>query len=53
VYRARHDPRRSSAALFERVAPVLTATRTGSLLDARNAPLLGRILDTYRFGLVP
>jgi hypothetical protein len=53
VYRARHDPQRSCAALFERVAPWLTATRTGSLLDAKNVPLLGRILDTYRFALVP
>ena len=53
VYRARHDPGRTSAALFDHVAPELTATRLGTLMNPKNAALLGNILDTYRFGLVP
>jgi hypothetical protein len=53
AYRARHDPARTSIAMFERVASELTAASTGTLLDPKNAPRLGRILDTYEFGLVP
>jgi len=54
AYRARHDPARTSIAIFERVAPELNAASTGTLLDPKNAPLLGGILDTsYGFGLVP
>jgi RES domain len=50
--RARHDPKRLSAAIFDRAASVVSAKRVGSLMDAQHTPLLADILDTYRFGLV-
>ncbi len=53
VYRARHDPARTSVAIFERVAPELTAAPGAALLDPTNTALLGQILNTYKFGLVP
>jgi hypothetical protein len=53
LYRARHDPSRASVALFERVAPVVSATRTGALMEGRSLRALGGILETYRFGVVP
>jgi hypothetical protein len=53
LYRARHDPNRLSAAIFERVGPELTAVPAGSFLFPGNVALLGRILDDYRFGLIP
>lgn len=53
VYRARHDPDRVSAAIFDRASPVLTVQSTGSMLDAKHAGLLADILDIYKFGLVP
>jgi hypothetical protein len=52
LYRARHDPARTCAALFERADAGLTAKRVGSLLDPKNRKLLGDILDTYGYGLV-
>jgi hypothetical protein len=53
VYRARHDPARTSAALFDRAGPKLAASLEGSLLDSKHERLLGDILDTYGYGLVP
>ena len=52
LYRARHDPARTSVALFERVRPMVKATPRGSLLAAKNVRMLGEILETYRFGIV-
>lgn len=53
MYRSRHDPSRSCAALFEHVAPHVRARRVGaSLADPRNIKLLAELLDTYGFGLV-
>jgi hypothetical protein len=50
--RARHDPKRLTAAIFDRAANVVSAKRVGSLLLPQHAPLLADLLDTYRFGLV-
>ena len=53
IYRARHDPSRFSAALFERVKPHLRARPVGrSLMDPKNAALLGELLDGYQFGMI-
>lgn len=52
LYRARHDPSRLSAAIFERVGPVLQVVSDVGFLDPACAPQLGRILDDYRFGLI-
>jgi hypothetical protein len=52
LYRARHDPSRTAAALFDRVAEHLTAVSLGTLADAQHASLLAELLDTYGFGLV-
>ncbi len=51
LYRARHDPSRLCAAIFERAAQVLRATLVGGLLETAQANLLGDLLDTYGFGL--
>ena len=53
MYRARHDPGRISAAIFDRIASEFTAQSLGSLMDASHAQLLASILDTYKFGLAP
>jgi hypothetical protein len=53
LYRARHDPNRLSAAIFERVAPALAVVSDTTFIDPAYAPHLGRILDDYRFGLIP
>ena len=53
AYRARHDPARTSAALFDRAGPKLVAASQGSLLESKHERLLGDILDTYGYGLVP
>jgi hypothetical protein len=52
LYRARHDPSRASAALFDRARPKLSVKRLGCLLEARHARRLGAILETYGYGLV-
>lgn len=49
AYRARHDPDRTSIALFDRVAPLARAEPRGAL-DSDDARLAG-LLDTYDFGL--
>ncbi len=53
LYRARHDPTRTCAAIFDRAASAISARRSGTLLDPAHARLLGDILDTYGYGLVP
>jgi hypothetical protein len=53
LYRARHDPSRTCAAIFDRAKRVIKATRSGTLYDAKHARLLADILDTYGYGLVP
>jgi RES domain-containing protein len=52
LYRARHDPARTCAAIFDRAAAVLTARRLGPLSTKEHEGLLADILDTYAFGLV-
>jgi hypothetical protein len=51
-YRARHDPSRMSAALYERAAPDLEAEPLGCLSDLQHRALLANILDAYRLGLL-
>jgi hypothetical protein len=53
LYRARHDPARTCAAIFDRAERMLTPTTVGTLLDDVHLELLGDILDTYGFALVP
>ena len=53
VYRARHDPARTSVALFERTRAVLSARSLGRLADPKHVRLLDDILDTYEFALLP
>lgn len=52
LFRARHDPDRVCAALFDRVSGVLSEERMGSLWDPPHRRLLGRLLDHYDFGLL-
>jgi RES domain-containing protein len=52
LYRARHDPSRTCAAIFERTAPELGENRLGTFHHKVNRRLLADILDTYKFGLV-
>jgi hypothetical protein len=52
LYRARHDPSRMAAAIYDRAAPMLTTSSLGSLADPANAALLLDILDTYGFDLL-
>ncbi len=53
LYRARHDPSRSAAAIFDRSGPMLTVSSSWNLLDPSQATILGEILDRYQFGLMP
>jgi hypothetical protein len=52
LYRARHDPSRTCAAIFDRAAPELAENRFGTFHHKLNRILLADILDTYKFGLV-
>jgi len=52
LYRARRDPSRISAALFDRALPRLAVTPLSTLMDAENRALRDRILATYRLGLL-
>jgi hypothetical protein len=51
-YRARHDPSRTSVALFDRAASAVTIVGDGGLLADANKALLAAILDTYQFSLL-
>jgi hypothetical protein len=53
LYRARHDPARMCAAIFDRAQSAITCRRTGSLRARHHRTLLAGILDTYKFGLIP
>jgi hypothetical protein len=53
LYRARHDPERICAEVFDHVESELVATSVGTFLRDENRVLLGDILDTYGFGLLP
>ncbi len=53
LYRARHDPARFCAAIFDRAERQLRVTSTGTLSARRHRAVLADILTTYRFGLVP
>lgn len=50
-YRARHDPSKMCAAVFDNVDDQANASRLGSLLDDGFRGTLGAILDRYDFGL--
>ena len=54
VYRARHNPARTCAAIFDRAAPAISARKLGTFVskDAHRR-LLAEILDRYKFGLLP
>jgi hypothetical protein len=52
LYRARHDPSRTSVAIFDRAASAVEVVRDGELLADANTALLAAILDTYRFTLL-
>lgn len=51
-YRARHDPSRLCAVIFDRAEDALTPVDLGPLTDPSNATLLARILETYRLRLI-
>jgi hypothetical protein len=53
LYRARHDPARVCAGIFDRAQSLVTARRIGTLRARHHRLLLARVLDTYKFGLVP
>ena len=50
-YRARHDPSRMAAAVFERVMPRLKVRSVEGLLAPAHQRLLAALLDHYKFGL--
>jgi hypothetical protein len=52
LYRARHDPSRLCAAIYDRAASAVSAVRIGSLADSGQVHYLAEILDTYQFGLL-
>ncbi len=52
IYRARHDQRGICAAIFERAAPALDRQLLGPWSAPQLRGILGKILDTYGFGLI-
>lgn len=55
LYRTRHDPDKKAAAFFDRdeVKAALSFRDMGSLLDDDNVELLVKILEHYKFILIP
>lgn len=54
LYRARHDPSRTSVALFDdRVDGRITMTAQGAWSDALNIPLLRGIVTSYGIAILP
>lgn len=51
-YRARHDPSRYCAAMFERTQADITIAQTQECWSNNFRETLAKILDTYEFGLV-
>jgi len=51
LYRARHDPSRRAAAVFDRVKGRFRVKDLGRLDERGNLALLARLLDRYGFGL--
>lgn len=52
LYRARHDPSRVCAALFDRVKNGATCHPKGRLWDSSNRAMIAEVLNTYGFGLI-
>ena len=52
LYRSRHDPSLSCAAIFDRVDDETSERDFGSLTEPRHRLLLASLLDRYEFGLV-
>lgn len=52
LYRARHDPDRTAAAIFDRAAPELSTRVVGTLTDPSLVRSLADVLDTYEVGLL-
>lgn len=52
-YRARHDPSRFAAAIYDRAGDALQSVIVANLSSAAYAKKLGAILDNYKFGLLP
>lgn len=52
LYRARHDPSRLSAAIFDRARTRLVSSPLGSLMSPEHRSLRDRILSTYHVGLL-
>jgi len=50
-YRCRHDNSRMSIALFDKQPGLLTVERFDTWADSSMQPLLGQLLDHYRFSL--
>jgi hypothetical protein len=51
-YRARHDLEQPCAAIFSRAEAVFEIATMQGLVDISFQKMLGRILDTYQFGLI-
>lgn len=52
LYRARHDPSRLAAAVFERARKAVRVTETHSLADPWSSAVVARVFDRYGFGLL-
>lgn len=52
-YRARHDPSRFAAAIYDRAGNALQSVIVANLSSTAYAKKLGAILDNYKFGLLP
>ncbi len=53
LYPARHDAARNACAIYECPPSVFELHAKGSLLENQHSALLGAILDTYGFALIP